>query len=127
MNNDCLLNHHHHHHLIIIFESHITVCEVMQSTLSHLNHITKHMGRLGLAEEVFTSGLTSSLIHIKAEGIVVVIVELFTTVSHNLFCSVQFSHSVASNSLRPHYSQHTRPPSPSPSPRVHSNSRPSSQ
>ena len=42
-------------------------------------------------------------------------------------CSVQFSHSVVSNSLRPHESQHARPPCPSPSPRVHSDSRPSSQ
>ena len=38
------------------------------------------------------------------------------------FCSVQFSRSVVSDSLRPHESQHTRPPCPSPSPRVHSNS-----
>ena len=41
--------------------------------------------------------------------------------------SVQFSRSVLSNSLRPHESQHTRPPCPSPTPRVHSDSRPSSQ
>ena len=41
--------------------------------------------------------------------------------------SVQFSHSVVSDSLRPHESQHARPPCPSPTPRVHSNSRPSSQ
>ena len=40
--------------------------------------------------------------------------------------SVQFSHSVVSNSLRPHESQHTRPPCPSPTHGVHSNSRPSS-
>ena len=40
--------------------------------------------------------------------------------------SVQFSHSVVSDSLRPHESQHTRPPCPSPSPGVHSDSRPSS-
>ena len=38
-----------------------------------------------------------------------------------LFSSVQFS-SVVSDSLRPHESQHTRPPCPSPSPRVHSDS-----
>ena len=43
------------------------------------------------------------------------------------FSSVQFSRSVVSNSLRPHESQHARPPCPSPSPGVHSNSRPSSQ
>ena len=42
------------------------------------------------------------------------------------FSSVQFSHSVMSDSLRPHESQHTRPPCPLPSPGVHSNSCPSS-
>ena len=41
--------------------------------------------------------------------------------------SVQFSHSVVSDSLRPHESQHARPPCPSPTPRVHSNSCPSSR
>ena len=39
---------------------------------------------------------------------------------------VQFS-SVVSDCLRPHESQHARPPCPSPTPRVHSDSRPSSQ
>ena len=43
------------------------------------------------------------------------------------FSSVQFSCSVVSDSLRPHESQHSRPPCPSPTPRVHSDSRPSSQ
>ena len=41
--------------------------------------------------------------------------------------SVQFIHSVVSDSLRPHESQHTRPPYPSPTPGVHSNSCPSSR
>ena len=36
--------------------------------------------------------------------------------------SVQFSRSVVSNSLKPHKSQHARPPCPSPTPRVYSNS-----
>ena len=40
---------------------------------------------------------------------------------------VQFSRSVVSDSLRPHESQHARPPCPSPTPGVHSDSRPSSQ
>ena len=44
-----------------------------------------------------------------------------------LFSSVQFSHSVVSDSLRPHESQHARPPCASPTPRVHSNSCPSSR
>ena len=41
--------------------------------------------------------------------------------------SERFSHSVVSDSLRPHESQHIRPPCPSPTPGVHSDSRPSSQ
>ena len=41
--------------------------------------------------------------------------------------SDQMSHSVMSNSLRPHELQHARPPCPSPTPRVHPDSRPSSQ
>ena len=45
----------------------------------------------------------------------------------NWTSSVQFSRSVMSDSLRPHESQHARPPCPSPSPGVHSNSCPSSQ
>ena len=45
------------------------------------------------------------------------------TLSH----SVQFSHSVVSDSLQPHESQHARPPCPLPTPGVHSDSCPSSQ
>ena len=40
--------------------------------------------------------------------------------------SVQFSRSVMSDCLQPHESQHARPPCPSSTPRVHSDSRPSS-
>ena len=43
------------------------------------------------------------------------------------FSSVQLSCSVVSNSLWPHESQHPRPPCPSPTPRVYSNSCPSSR
>ena len=41
--------------------------------------------------------------------------------------SDQISHSVVSDSSRPHESQHVRPPCPSPTPGVHSRSRPLSQ
>ena len=49
--------------------------------------------------------------------------------SANLFKSIfsQFSHSVVSDSLRPHELQLARPPCPTPTPGVHSNSRPSSR
>ena len=43
-----------------------------------------------------------------------------------MFGSVQFSCSVVSDSLRPHESQHARPPCPSPTPGAHSDSHPSS-
>ena len=44
-----------------------------------------------------------------------------SVVSHSVqFSSVQFSHSVVSDSLRPHESQHSRPPCPSPTPGVYS-------
>jgi len=42
-------------------------------------------------------------------------------------CLLQFSCSVVSDSLQPHESQHARPPCPSPTTGVHSNSPPSSQ
>ena len=41
-----------------------------------------------------------------------------------IISSVQFSRSVVSDSLRPHELQHARPPCPSPTPGVHSDSRP---
>ena len=50
--------------------------------------------------------------------------ETQTKMNHRHF--VQFSRSVVSESLRPHESQHARPPCPLPTPGVHSNSCPSS-
>ena len=46
---------------------------------------------------------------------------------NKIFRSDQISHSVVSDSLWSHESQHARPPRPSPTPGVHSNSGPSSQ
>ena len=45
----------------------------------------------------------------------------------SLWLSVQFSHSIISNSLPPHESQHARPPCQSQTPRVYWNTWPSSQ
>ena len=52
---------------------------------------------------------------------------LIWVVFWEMWTSVQFSRSVVSDSLRPHESQHTRPPCPSPTPRVHSDLCPSSR
>ena len=46
---------------------------------------------------------------------------LFLCFSFNFLFSVQFSHSVVSDSLQPHEPQHASPPCPSPTPAVHSN------
>ena len=51
----------------------------------------------------------------------------FGMLGHISFSSVQFSHSVVSDSLQPHELQHSRPPCPSPPPGDHPNSHPSSQ
>ena len=45
----------------------------------------------------------------------------------NFISSVQLSHSVMSDSLQPHELQHARPPCPSPTSGVYSDSRPSSE
>ena len=51
----------------------------------------------------------------------------FQKLFNRSFSSVQFSCSVVSGSLWPHESQHARPPCPSPTPGVYSNSCPSSR
>ena len=48
-------------------------------------------------------------------------------IRRNQYSSVQFSHSVVSESLLPHELQQARPPCPSPAPGVHQNSCGSSQ
>ena len=61
------------------------------------------------------------------ENIITFIPHIYNKKSVIQNSSVQFSHSVVSDSLQPHESQHARPPCPSPTPGVHSNSCPSSQ
>ena len=63
---------------------------------------------------MFIKGLAQSLAHSK---------ELINVRRQSVS---QFSCSVVSDSLRPHELQHARPPCPSPTPGVHSDSRPSS-
>ena len=50
-----------------------------------------------------------------------------TDIAHTSSVSVQFSRSVVPDSLQPHESHHARPPCPSPTPGVHTNSRPLSR
>ena len=67
---------------------------------------------------------------IKIDLSILFLIEIYLLLLSNyarLIFSVQFSHSVMSDSLRPHESQHSRPPCPSPTPGVHPNSHPSSR
>ena len=64
----------------------------------------------------------------KTQGLL--FINNFKTVTREIkpsISSVQFSHSVVSDSLQPYELQHARPPCPSPTPGVHSNSCPSSR
>ena len=49
----------------------------------------------------------------------IALLQTYQTFPYIQFSSVQFSHSVVSDSLRPHELQHARPPCPSPTPGVH--------
>ena len=62
--------------------------------------------------------------HLKKKKNLLTNLELSKILSN--FSSVQFSRLVVSDSLRPHELQHARPPCPTPTPGIHSNSRPSS-
>ena len=70
---------------------------------------------------------TSQFIARKTEDWTLLICSVRCNHCLKCFSSVQSGRSVVSDSLRPHELQHARPPCPSPSPGVHSNSRPSSQ
>ena len=77
------------------------------------------VGSLSLLQGTFpTQGSNPGLSHCR---------QTLYQLSHKVFRSDQISRSVVSDSLRPHDLQHARPPCPSPTPAVHSNSCPSSQ
>ena len=63
-------------------------------------------------------------VHTKSCSGMVTVVLLIKARGWKQPSSVQFSHSVASDSSRPHGPQHTRPPCLSPTPQIYSNSSP---
>ena len=73
--------------------------------------------------------LRPTLSHFQASNILLPTVTMLYITFPRLIhlMTVQFSHSVVSDSLRPHESQHARPPCPSPTPGVYSNSCPSNR
>ena len=78
---------------------------------------------LGWSKLVLAPRGLSSLNKLTRHDLIVVSGEVYV----NRHSSVQFSHSVVSDSLQPHELQHARTPCPSPTPGVHSNSHPLSR
>ena len=77
------------------------------------------LGKLPLTPNLLLSiNLHMSSLHSQSSQISLSYCKTFLTVH---FSSVQFSHSVMSDSLRAHEPQHARPPCPSPTPGVHPN------
>ena len=89
----------------------------------HCHHSKFHMYELTYCISVFLSDIwhfwqNSSLCVIGSAFIHLI------RIDSNVFfsSSIQFSHSIMPDSLRPHQKQHARPPCPSPTPRVYPNS-----
>ena len=119
------------HIIITIFFPQITMLrntiEFLRLTRSKPHQILVNSGE----EYVYTHTHTHTPTHSNTETMSPCF-GCYTEISRGLpsgvqFSSVQFSRSVVSDSLRPHESQHARPPYPSPTPGVHSDSRPLSQ
>ena len=89
-----------------------------------LAQISTRSMRLVYSDAYFTFSLEHTINVLDAKSTKL---SFFSYLHHLQFSSVQFSHSVVSDSLWPHESQHARPPCPSQTPKVYSNTCPSSR
>ena len=80
-----------------------------------------------ITEETYPIGLCFSHSKRNSTNNIITKHSVTTVLKNYQIRSDQISRSVMSDSLRPHESQHTRPPCPSPTPGVHWDSHPSSQ
>ena len=106
-------------------------CSLMSSSFATTWTIARQASlSIGFSRQEYWSGLPFPspdglfLVQFKLLPSLLSIYRYYTFLSR---FSLQFSRSVVSDSLRPHESQHARPPCPSPTPRVHSNPCPSSR
>ena len=97
-----------------------SVYGILQAKVLEWVAIPFSRGSSQMRDETWVSHIAGGFFTISAPG--KLRVEL-----KSVWFPVQFSHSVVSDSLRPHDSQHARPPCPSPTPRVHPNSHASSR
>ena len=107
-----------------LFQHHTSKALILQHSAFftvQLSHLYMTTGKtIVLTRQTFVDKVMSLLLNMLSR-LVITFLRRSKCIS-----SVQFSHSVMSYSLRPHESQHARPPCPSPSPGVHSDSHPSS-
>ena len=97
------------------------MCQVRERMGKFLEAMRKHTSWISMRDFFVT----------YQEFIIVYLSAKYLNLSGNFMCiditDDQISRSVVSDSLRPHESQHARPPCPSPTPGVHSDSCPLSQ
>ena len=111
------------YHLLARWLEHIAFSKPQFSCLQNRDKAKIHLQRLegGLNNKIYENSFAPCFtVCVLIECIITVLVEL-------QFSSVQFSCSVVSNSLRPDELQHSRPPCPSPTAEVYSNSCPLSR
>ena len=112
-----------------------TYCHGLESVLTACTYpVPKDYHPEGLSHDQDAGAVCSSKSCLVCEGIpirkspsLIPRVTMRLWITEFQFSSVQFSHSVVSDSLQSHESQNARPPCPSPTPRVPSDSHPSSQ
>ena len=93
---------------------HIFLGKVLTRAYTNATMTEIKMKNIPFTQEIFLMPLPNQFISKKTTFLII-------------WLSVQFSRTVVSDSLWPHEPQYTRPPCPSPTPGVHSDSRPSSQ
>ena len=108
-----------------IMWSHVTYCPSFSCILTFIQLLLKNATLRSNIHSFMALGNISSKLAFLLNKITVSKREKWQSLDKTL--SVQFSCSVVSDSLRPRESQHARPPCPSPTPGVHSDSRPLSQ
>ena len=120
---------------LISFNSHRFICHHSRSSWSnnlftymHSHYFQSFQEICALPYSVPKNILPSDLHLLKLRDNCLLICPISTSITiWRYFSSVQYSCSVVSDSLRHCGPQHTRPPCPSPTPRVHPNPRPSSR
>ena len=100
--------------------------QLLELTQTHVHQVKMPSNHLILCHPLLPPPIFPSIRVFSSESVLHIRWSKYWSLSFSI-SSVWFSLSVLSDSFRPHELQHARPPCPSPTPGVHSNSRPLSQ